>query len=280
MKNVSAGLSKFLRNALWVFLLCLVFLGLFDGFQAANVLQILQGPSWQAPMGTDSLGRDLLLRSLQGTATTLAVGLLAALVSFLLGVFLGAFSGWYGGWMDLLIQRLTEVITALPSFVFVSLILFLSSEIFQEAWSSFAGSIFIVGISIGLSSWTQICRLTRALMLKERNLPYVESARSIGRTEADIMLKHIFPNLIPTLLIAVANQIPQLMLFEGFLSFVGLGLRAPLNSWGLLIRDGWRQLATYPHLLFGPALLIVVLLYLVQRFFVSSSRQVASRDHF
>lgn len=225
---------------------------------------VLQAPSADHWLGTDSLGRDLLAKILRGTAVTLLVGLLATLVTGFIGIMFGAISGWWGGFVDVLLQRVTEVVTALPSFVFVSMLVFLGSSLFPEAWGDSLSSIIVFGIAIGLSSWTQTSRVTRALVLREKTLPYVEAARATGVPTMRLFARHLLPNLAPAVAVSLANQFTQFLLFEGFLSFVGLGLRSPLNSWGLLLRDGWRLLSTYPHLTVGPSVFIVSLLYLIQ----------------
>lgn len=225
---------------------------------------VLQSPSSAHWLGTDSLGRDLLAKILRGTAVTLLVGLLATVVTGVFGVVFGAISGWRGGAIDVLLQRVTEVVTALPSFVFVTLLVFLGSSLFPDAWADSLSSIVIFGFAIGLSSWTQTSRVTRALVLREKELPYVEAAIATGVPTARVFARHLLPNLAPAVAVSLANQFTQFLLFEGFLSFVGLGLRSPLNSWGLLLRDGWRLLATYPHLTIGPGVFIVSLLYLIQ----------------
>lgn len=254
-------LPRILILALSIAVLILFVLG---GAAPMNADQILKGPSWEHLMGRDSLGRDLFIRSLVGSATTIVVGSIALFLSGLIGVFLGLVSGWFGGWVDVLLQRLTEVITALPAFVFVSIVLFVVSDAFPETFSSAMGSIFMMGVVIGITHWTSLARLSRGLVLRERMQPYVESAQAMGCSTKEVFFRHMMPNLMPALLVGIANQLPQFLIFESFLSFVGLGLKSPLTSWGILLKEGWKSIASHPHVVLGPSIFIVGLLYFFQ----------------
>lgn len=273
MKAIAFIFSSLILGALAIVLFA-------NGPLDTDAALVLQPPSAAHWLGTDSLGRDLLAKIVRGTAITLLVGLLATVVTGTVGIALGAVSGWRGGWADVLLQRMTEVVTALPSFVFVTLLVFLGSRLFPEAWADSVSSILIFGGAIGLSSWTQTSRVTRALVLREKELPYVEAARATGVPTARVLVRHLLPNLAPAIGVSLANQFTQFLLFEGFLSFVGLGLRSPLNSWGLLLRDGWRLLATYPHLTVGPAAFIVLLLYLIQWSLTRDLKNIQASSYF
>lgn len=255
-----------------VLLAFLVWLVLGEGGEI-NPQQVLLAPSFSHPLGTDSLGRDLLVQSLSGTATTVLVGTLALLLSALVGISLGLISGWFGGWIDVVIQRLTEVITALPAFVFVAIVVFFVTEGVGDWFTSSFGAMLLLGLTIGITHWTNLARLARGLVLRERALPYIESARAMGCNTRQVFFSHLLPNLKPALATGIANQLPQFLIFESFLSFVGLGLRAPQTSWGILLRDGWKVMASHPHAVLGPSLFIVGILYLYQSVFLRNHRE-------
>jgi len=175
------------------------------------------------PLGTDYLGRDLLAGIINGGRASLAVGLSAAILTMLLGVTTGASAGFYGGWVDRVLMRVTEFFQVLPPLILAMTIVLL-----------FRPSLTSVVVSIGLVSWPTPARLTRAEFLRIRELDYVKAARSMGATDARIILRLILPNAAPPLIVAATLTIGAAILFEGGLSFLGLGDSNAI-SWGLIM---------------------------------------------
>jgi peptide/nickel transport system permease protein len=175
------------------------------------------------PLGTDYLGRDLLAGIINGGRASLAVGLSAAVLTMLLGVTTGALAGFYGGWVDRVLMRVTEFFQVLPPLILAMTIVLL----FQPSLAS-------VVISIGLVSWPTPARLTRAEFLRIRELDYVKAARSMGASNARIILRLILPNAAPPLIVAATLTVGAAILFEGGLSFLGLGDSNAI-SWGLIM---------------------------------------------
>jgi oligopeptide transport system permease protein len=220
-----------------------------------NIDFVLMKPSWAHIFGTDALGRDLFLRVLVGGRISLLIGLFSALLSSLFGFIYGSFSGWCEGRADKILMRGCELFMAVPSFVLVA-VLCLTLESLLPFENPDVKT--FVGLCFGISAthWMSLARVTRGLVLEYKRRPFVEAAIALGGTRGHIVLFHILPNIKKTLLILVALQIPTTILYESFMSFVGLGVHPPFASWGILIRDGWRSLSSFPHLLLFPSLVL------------------------
>ena len=175
------------------------------------------------PMGTDYLGRDIVAGMLKGGGPTMAVGAAAALITMVIGITLGALSGYYGGWVDNLLMRFTEFFQVLPALLFAMVLVTL-----------FSPSLWTIAFAIGVVSWPQTARLTRAEFLKIKELEYVTAARAIGAKNKRIIWKVILPNAAPPLIVSATLTIGVAILFEAGLSFLGLG-DPNVMSWGLMI---------------------------------------------
>lgn len=199
--------------------------------------------------GADQDGRDLLSRILIGGRVSLAIGPVAVVVSLLLGMLFGGLSGYYGGWLDMFIQRLIEIIQSFPGFpLFLAL-----AAILPKTWSPtlvFFGIIFIFSF-IG---WTGLARILRGQILALREAEFVLAAKSMGATDLRVIFQHLLPNTLSTLIVSATLGIPGTILGESGLSFLGLGIRDPMASWGLLLNDFLRN--TISNLLFHPWLMI------------------------
>lgn len=220
-----------------------------------DISQALEGPGWQHPLGTDSLGRSLLARVLSGGFVSLSVGLGGTLLAGILGISIGALAGQNGRWVDRLMMRFTDIFMSIPGFIVVAVFTVLFTDFFEmenQLW----GGVIAISLSIGLTHWMQIARLTRAKVLELRGRPFIEAAQALGASPVHIFFRHLFPNFIGTILVLVAAQIPSNIIYESFLSFVGLGMQPPDTSWGVLIREGWKSLSTYPHLVFVPSFVL------------------------
>lgn len=181
--------------------------------------------------GTDLQGRSLLGRCLLGGTISLAVGAAAAAISMVLGVTVGLVAGYRGGWVDSLLMRLVDILYGLPYILIVIL--------FQVAFnSSRAGSVVVLFVAIGLVSWLTMARVVRGQVLSLRSQPFIEACRASGLTEWRIFTRHLLPNLVGPVIVYATLTVPQAILQESFLSFLGIGIQKPLPSWGSLASDG------------------------------------------
>jgi oligopeptide transport system permease protein len=191
-----------------------------------------------------------------GARMSMSVGIFTAFFSLILGGIYGAVSGWLGGRVDSTMMRFIDILSAIPSLV----LLILVSVIFNSIRFSENPEVrALVGIFLSLSivGWVGVARLVRGQVLQVKQMLYVESARALGASGASILFKHIFPNILGPIIVILTFQVPSNILFESFLSFIGLGLQPPYSSWGVLANDGWRA-KSYPHLILSPGTAIFV----------------------
>jgi oligopeptide transport system permease protein len=212
---------------------------------------LLEGPSWTHPMGTDALGRDLLTRVLYGARVSMTVGIGTAVIALIIGTTYGLVSGFKGGSLDDFMMRLVDVFYGLPDM----LIFILLSLLFGK---SIGGLL----IALGLVTWVRFARITRGQVLQAKEFVYVEGARAMGAPRRRILMRHILPNIVGPILVTLTFSIPAAILAESTLSFIGLGINDPYSgwgtSWGTLAQDGWRAMRAYPHIIFFPAGAIVL----------------------
>ena len=194
-----------------------------DAFDVVWAPHERRGVTPEFPLGTDYLGRDLVAGLLTGGGATLAVGATAAMITMIIGITFGALAGFYGGWVDNLLMRITEFFQVLPALLFAMVLVTL-----------FSPSLFTIAMAIGVVSWPQTARLTRAEFLKIKELEYVTAARAIGAKNKRIIWKVILPNAMPPLIVSATLTIGVAILFEAGLSFLGLG-DPNVMSWGLMI---------------------------------------------
>jgi oligopeptide transport system permease protein len=212
---------------------------------------LLAGPSWTHPMGTDALGRDLLTRVLYGARVSMTVGIGTALIALIIGTSYGLVSGFKGGHIDDFMMRLVDIFYGLPDM----LIFILLSLLFGK---SIGGLL----VALGLVTWVRFARITRGQVLQAKEFVYVEGARAMGAPRRRILMRHILPNILGPILVTLTFSIPAAILAESTLSFIGLGINDPYSgwgtSWGTLAQDGWRAMRAYPHIIFFPAAAIVL----------------------
>ena len=194
-----------------------------DPFEIVWAPHEAPGVTAEFPLGTDYLGRDLVSGLLTGGGPTLAVGAAAAAITMVIGISLGALAGYFGGWVDNLLMRITEFFQVLPALLFAMVLVTL-----------FSPSLWTIAIAIGVVSWPQTARLTRAEFLKIKQLEYVTAARAIGAKDGRIMWRVILPNAAPPLIVSATLTVGVAILFEAGLSFLGLG-DPNVMSWGLMI---------------------------------------------
>jgi oligopeptide transport system permease protein len=200
-------------------------------------------------LGTDGLGRDLLARTLVGTLVTVSVALAAAGVALVVGVAWGAVAGWKGGRIDEAMMRIVDGLYALP-FMFVVILLMVV----------FGRSILLVFLGIGLVEWLTMARVVRGQVLALKHRPFVLAAEAAGASGAAIVLRHLLPNLAGVAIAYLLLTVPQVVMVESFLSFLGLGVQEPLTSLGILVKDGADEMDIAPHALLLPGGVLVVLL--------------------
>lgn len=205
-------------------------------------------------MGTDTVGRDLLARTLVGTRVTLGVAAAAALVSLVVGVAWGAVAGWRGGRVDEAMMRIVDALYALP-FMFVVILLMVV----------FGRSILLVFLGIGAVEWLTMARVVRGQMLALRERPFVTAAEAAGTRPAMIVIRHMLPNLAGVAIAYLLLTIPQVVMIESFLSFLGLGVQEPMTSLGILLKDGADDMDIAPHALLLPGLVLVTILLCLTR---------------
>ncbi|MGO7444381.1 ABC transporter permease [Rhizobium ruizarguesonis] len=206
-------------------------------------------------LGADRLGRDVFSRLVYGTRVSMSIGLVGVAMSLILGVVLGSISGFYGGWVDTLIQRVIEVVSAMPT---IPLWLGLAAAI-PLTWSP-VNVYFVITIIVSLLGWTSLAREVRGRFLALRSEDFVVAARLDGSSEARLIFRHILPSLTSHILAVVTLAVPTMIVAETSLSFLGIGLKPPVVSWGVLLQDAQniRTVATAPWLLIWPSLAVVI----------------------
>jgi peptide/nickel transport system permease protein len=214
---------------------------------AIDIANALRSPSWEFPLGTDDLGRDVLARILFGARISLLVGFVAVGIATLIGIILGALAGFYGRWIDAVIMRFVDIMLCFPTFFLIlAVIAFLEPSI----WN--------IMIIIGLTGWMGVARLVRAEFLSLRERDFVLAARAIGGRDARVIFRHILPNAISPVLVSATLGIAGAILTESALSFLGIGVQPPTPSWGNMLIVGKQTLGTAWWLSAFPGLAILI----------------------
>ncbi|MGJ8632557.1 MAG: ABC transporter permease [Luteolibacter sp.] len=239
-----------------------------------NLDNAAAGPSAAHWFGTDQLGRDLFARVLYGGQVSLLVGLVATAVAVIIGVIYGAISGYVGGMVDSVMMRFVDILFALPFLVLVILFALVVDEPSSEftTWViDITGwprnrvapltTLIPLFIAIGAIGWLTIARIVRAQVLSVKKLEFVEAAISLGLSRPRILFRHILPNVIGPIIIYTTLAVPGIMLLESVLSFLGLGVKPPNSSWGILIKEGADRMEIAPMLLFFPSLFFATTLF-------------------
>jgi ABC-type dipeptide/oligopeptide/nickel transport system permease subunit len=242
---------RLLRNKLamcgLIGVLFLLFLAVFADVIAPNAYDyqyfanINEEPSWQFPMGTDLTGRDMLSRMIYGARVSMSVALVSQLAILLIAIPLGSIAGYYGGWIDTILMRIVDVFYAIPALLLAILIMGMLGRGLENLF-----------IALILTGWLTLTRLTRAQVLSMRDKEFVKAARTAGAGGFRIIVRHMLPNALTPIVVAVTFGIPQIIFAEAALSFIGIGINPPTPSWGQMVgdhqqylRSSW-WLAVYP----------------------------------
>ncbi|AQW62610.1 ABC transporter permease [Dehalococcoides mccartyi] len=218
-------------------------------FATQNYDAILVGPSTEHLLGTDELGRDVFSRLIYGARTSLAVGLFTQLVVLMVGLPIGAIAAAAGGRVDNLLMRFVDIMYAFPDILLIILLR-----------AIFGGSIFMIFLAIGLVAWVGIARLVRGQILSVKQRDFVAAARAMGGSGAYVTLRHLLPNSLGPIIVAITFNIPRAIFAEAALSYIGIGVRPPTPSWGTMIADGNNVIYAAPYLVIFPAIAIAILM--------------------
>jgi peptide/nickel transport system permease protein len=207
----------------------------------------LASPSARHWLGTDSVGRDVASRMIHGAAVSLEVGFISMGIATLIGVIVGVMAGYFGGWVDIVVSRFIEIVMCFPSFFLILAIL---------AW--LPPDIKNVMVVIGLTGWTGIARYARGECMRLREVDYVQAARALGAGHVRVMLRHLLPNSLAPVLVSVTFGVASAILTEAGLSWLGFGVQPPDPSWGNILREGYDNMMTAPHVVPPPCVMIFV----------------------
>jgi oligopeptide transport system permease protein len=220
------------------------------GYEQQDLLNTFSPPGSQHWLGTDQLGRDLLVRLLYGGRVSLGVGVAATFVALTIGVAYGAVAGFFGGKLDAVMMRTVDIMYSLPFPIFVILLMVF-----------FGRNIVLLFVAIGAVEWLTMARIVRSQVMAVKKMEFIEAARSLGFGYQRIIFRHILPNILGPIIVYTTLTIPSVMLLEAFLSFLGLGVQPPMSSWGVLIKDGAEKMEEYPWLLEYPAAIFSLTLF-------------------
>ena len=204
-----------------------------------------QPPSSAHWLGTDNLGRDLATRICYGARISLSIGIVASLINLGIGVFYGGISGYFGGRVDSIMMRLVDILYGIPLLLFVILLMVVLKP-----------GLMNVFLALGLVYWLRMARIVRAQVLSLKELEYILAARVLGASHRRLIFGHLLPNSLGPIIITLTLSIPEAIFTEAFLSFIGLGVSAPMASWGVLASEGVVTLRSYPFQLLSPAIAI------------------------
>jgi oligopeptide transport system permease protein len=248
-RNRLAVASLFIFIAIVLFCVVGPLLSPWDSEQQ-DLLRGAGGPSSAHWFGTDTLGRDLMVRTMEGGRISLLVGLVATVVALLIGVIYGATAGYVGGRVDAAMMRFVDILYALPFTIFVILLMV-----------AFGRSLWLMFVAIGCVEWLSMARIVRSGVIALRKQEFIEAARSLGYSHRRIILKHLIPNVLGPVIVIATLTVPAVMLLEAFLSFLGLGVQPPNASWGVLINEGQQNMEIFPWLLIFPAFFFALTLF-------------------
>jgi len=213
-----------------------------------------QSPTLRHPFGTDQLGRDQLTRVMYGSRISLAVGIVCAALNFLIGVTYGGIAAYFGGRVDEIMMRIVDILYGIPTLIIVILL----TVLFKDKGVNPLVNVFI---AIGLTYWLPMARIVRGEILSLKEREFALAAKTIGATNNHILFRHLIPNAMGPIIVTVTLEIPAAIFTEAFLSYIGLGVSAPVASWGVLASDGTEAIRSFPYLVMSPALAISLTMF-------------------
>ena len=251
VRNRAAMVSLFILVMITLFVIVAPYLSPFE-YDDTDWGMMSEGPDFESKhfFGTDSSGRDLLVRVAIGGRISLMVGVAAALIAVIVGTFYGTISGYLGGKIDSFMMRGLEILSSFPFMFFVILLV-----------TFFGQNIFLIFVAIGMVSWLDMARIVRGQTLTIKHKEFIEAAKVSGVSTPLIVFRHIVPNVLGVVVVYASLLVPNMILFESFLSFLGLGTQEPLSSWGALLSDGSNSMEVAPWLLIFPALFLIITLF-------------------
>ena len=214
---------------------------------AQDYMAVLQEPGEEHLLGTDEYGRDILSRIIFGTRVSLSVGIVAQIIATIIGVTLGALAAYYGGWVDALISRIMEIFAAFPDLIFAMGIMFVLGPGMKNIF-----------LTLGLLTWVRTARMIRGSILQLKEKEYIEAAKASGATPFYIITKHLIPNCISTVIVLVTLGIPNAIMYEASLSFLGMGIVPPTSSWGSMISFAQSFITYRPTYSIFPGIAIMI----------------------
>ena len=214
---------------------------------AQDYMAVLQEPGEEHLLGTDEYGRDILSRIIFGTRVSLSVGIVAQIIATIIGVTLGALAAYYGGWVDALISRIMEIFAAFPDLIFAMGIMFVLGPGMKNIF-----------LTLGLLTWVRTARMIRGSILQLKEKEYIEAAKASGATPFYIITKHLIPNCISTVIVLVTLGIPNAIMYEASLSFLGMGIVPPTASWGSMISFAQSFITYRPTYSIFPGIAIMI----------------------
>lgn len=223
--------------------------------------QRLQPPSREHPFGTDTVGRDILARTIYGGQISLLIGLAAVAVEVVMGTVIGALAGYYGGWIDSLLMRFTEAVFTIPQlFLLLVMARFFANKFPPVPFlgRELSGSVVVIVVIIGATSWMYLARIVRADFLSLKAREFVLAAHTIGTRHGAIILRHILPNVMAPIIVAATLGVANAILAEAYISFLGLGVQPPTATWGNMLDGAYKYIASAPWLWIFPGTLIVL----------------------
>ncbi len=221
----------------------------------------LSPPSLQHPFGTDTVGRDVLARTIYGGQISMIIGILAVIIETSLGILIGAAAGYYGGKIDSLLMRFTEAMLNIPEiFLLIVMAKFFGNKIpnLTLLGRTFSGSVVVIVVIIGLTSWMYLARIVRAEFLSIKENDFILAAKATGTSNVEIIIRHILPNSIAPIIVSATLGVANAILAEAYISFLGLGVQPPTATWGNMLDGANNYIESAPWLWFFPGLLILL----------------------
>lgn len=225
------------------------FLSKFD-YRKNDMAMLDSPPTSLHWFGTDSLGRDLYVRVLYGTRISLSVGIVSAIINLLIGVVYGGISGYYGGYVDNIMMRIVDVIYSIPIMLYVILLMVILG----------GGKLSNIFIALGISFWSGMARMVRGQVLTLKQQEFILAAKALGANSKRLLFRHLIPNCMGPIIVTMTMSIPTAIFSEAFLSYVGLGVSAPMASLGVLCNEAVRTYRTYPFQLFFPSIFLCIIM--------------------